>query len=401
MGTEKMKRGIFYTATDEEIKRGETTDIYFRRTRTILEKKNLDKDVVAEITCGKLPRDWQWAILCGVEEIANLLEDYPVDVDTLPEGTIFRARDSAGIRSPVMNIRGSYKEFCELETAILGLICQSTGIATSAARIKKILYNKQVLSFGVRRMHPAISPMIDRSSYIGGFDGVSAVLSAKKLGIMPTGTMPHSLIIITGDQVKAWRAFDDVMERNVPRVMLCDTYFDEKIESVMAAESIKRLNAIRLDTPGSRRGNFKEIVQEVRWELNARGFKDVRIFISGGLNEESARTLKDSPVDGFGVGTYVSNSPVVDFAMNIVEIDKKPVAKRGVFGGEKQLYRCPNCFRDLAVLVSEKTPKCSKCNKKMRPLMKPLIRKGRIVAKLPGPREIRKNVLKELEKIEL
>jgi len=336
-----------------------------------------------------------------VEEVANLLENYTVDVDILPEGAIFRARDSRGVRFPVMNIKGSYKEFCELETALLGLICQSTGIATSAARIKKILHNKQILSFGVRRMHPAISPMIDRSSYIGGFDGVSAVLSAKKLGIKPTGTMPHSLIIIAGDQVKAWKAFDDVIERNVPRVMLCDTYFDEKIESIMAAESIKRLNAIRLDTPGSRRGNFKELIQEVRWELNARGFKNVRIFVSGGLNEESAKILKDSPVDGFGVGTSVSNSPVVDFAMNIVEIGKKPVAKRGVFGGEKQLYRCPKCLQDLAVLVSEKTPKCDRCNEKMMPLLKPLIKKGKIVAKLPKAREIRKNVLRELKKIEL
>jgi nicotinate phosphoribosyltransferase len=397
---------LFFTAADEEIKKGETTDIYFRRTKEILQAKKVNKEVIAEVTCGKLPRNWSWGILSGIEEVAKLFENVPVDIDTMPEGTIFRAEDPRGIRMPVMNIRGNYKEFCELETPLLGFICQSSGVSTAAARIKKILLNKQVISFGIRRMHPAISPMLDRAAFIGGFDSVSGILSAKRIGIKPSGTMPHALIIVFGDQVKAWLAYDEVLSKEIPRIALCDTYLDEKIETVLAAKNMKRLDAVRLDTPWTRKGQFNEIINEVRWELNIRGYKDVKIFISGGLSEDKLKELKDSYADGFGVGTSVSNAPTIDFAMNIVEIkDKKSkerfVAKRGVFGGEKQAYRCESCFEDKVVLVGDKIPSCEKCKRKMRPLLKPLIKDGKIVGKLPKASEIRKKVLRELKKVEL
>src|SRR5437867_8571773 len=32
---------------------------------------------------------------------------------------------------------------------------------------------KTILSFGIRRAHPALAPMIDRACYIGGLDAVS------------------------------------------------------------------------------------------------------------------------------------------------------------------------------------------------------------------------------------
>lgn len=70
----------------------------------------------------------------------------------------------------------------------------------------------------------------------------------------------------------------------------------------MAAETLgERLNAVRLDTPSSRRGNFKRIVEEVRWELDLRGYEHVKIFLSGGLDEESLKELADV-ADAFGVG---------------------------------------------------------------------------------------------------
>ena len=56
----------FYVATESEIKNGRTTDVYFQRTKKILEKKGIDTEVVAEVSCGKLPRDWNWGVLCGI-----------------------------------------------------------------------------------------------------------------------------------------------------------------------------------------------------------------------------------------------------------------------------------------------------------------------------------------------
>jgi len=394
---------MFHYVSDEEIKRGETTDIYFVRTKQIIEAKGLGKTpVIADITPGKLPHGWQWGILCGIEEEARLFEDIAVDVYAMPEGSVFYHEDCRGVREPVMRIEGQYGEFCIYETPLLGLICQASGVATSAARIRKAAGEKTLISFGIRRMHPALSPMIDRATYISGFDGVSSLSGAKLLGIKPVGTMPHALIIVFGDQVKAWKTFDEVMPPEVPRVALVDTYSDEKMEAIMAAEALReRLEAVRLDTPASRKGNFAELIREVRWELDLRGFNSVKIFVSGGLNEESIKELSEAGADAFGVGTSVSNAPTVDFAMDIVEMDGRPCAKRGKMGGRKQVWRCQRCLADVVLPFDKPRPKCPHCGGNTEPMLKPLIRNGEIVAELPKPREIREYVLEQISRLQL
>jgi nicotinate phosphoribosyltransferase len=244
--------------------------------------------------------------------------------------------------------------------------------------------------------------MLDRAAYIGGFDGVSSLSGAKAIGAEPMGTMPHALIIVFGDQVKAWKAFDEVIPPDVPRVALVDTYFDEKIESIMAAEALKdRLYGVRLDTPGSRKGDFAELVREVRWELDVRGYQHVKIFVSGGLNEESVRVLSEAGAEGFGVGTSVSNAPTVDFAMDIIELEGKLVAKRGKLGGKKQVWRCPECLVDTVQPFKSPQPNCPECGGKTQPMLNPLIEKGKIVAELPKPSEIRQYVLEQIGKLSI
>jgi nicotinate phosphoribosyltransferase len=300
-----------------------------------------------------------------------------------------------------VRIEGPYGEFCVYETPLLGLICQASGIATRAARIRKIAKNRNLISFGIRRMHPAVSPMIDRAAFIGGFDAVSCLAGAKAIETKPVGTMPHALIIVIGDQIEAWKAFDSVVEDDVPRVALVDTYSDEKMEAIMAAETLKNLKAVRLDTPSSRKGDFAELVREVRWELDLRGYDYVQIFVSGGLNEESVKQLSEAGAEAFGVGTYVSNSPTVNFAMDIVEMNGELCAKRGKLGGKKEVWRCQKCLTDIVLPYNKPQPECPKCLGKTERMLKPLIEKGKVIAKLPKPKEIRKYVLKQLEELSL
>ncbi|MCW3978319.1 MAG: nicotinate phosphoribosyltransferase [Candidatus Bathyarchaeota archaeon] len=393
---------IFHVATDEEIKAGGTTDVYFVRTRKILEAKGRDGvRVVAEVTAGGLPDDRPWGVLCGLEEVARLFEGVPVDVYSMPEGSVFRPRDINGVRLPVMYVEGAYHAFCELETPLLGFICQESGVATRSAFVKAAAGEKTVVAFGARRAHPALAPALDRAAYIGGLDGVSTLSGAEAIGEEPIGTMPHALMIVFGDQVEAWRAYDEVMPPGVPRVALVDTYFDEKVEAVRAAEAIgERLQAVRLDTPGSRRGDFPEIIREVRWELDLRGYEDVGIFVSGGLDEEAVRRLGDAGADGFGVGTYVSCAPAVDFALDIVEVEGRPAAKRGKLSGRKQVWRCHECVVDVVQPSERAPPKCSTCNGEMKAALQPLIRNGEIVGDLKPPQEIREFVLDQIRKIE-
>jgi nicotinate phosphoribosyltransferase len=371
------------------------------RTKQILKAKRLEVGVVAEVTSGRLPENWPWGVLCGVDEVARLFAGIPVDVYSMPEGTVFYPADLRGFHEPVMRIEGSYGEFCIYETPLLGFVCQATGIATRAARMRMIAADGTLISFGVRRMHPAISPMIDRAAYLGGFDAVSCLTGAEAIEAEPVGTMPHALIIAFGDQVEAWKAFDSIIEEKVPRVALVDTYLDEKVEAIMAAESLKNLQAVRIDTPFSRRGNLAELVREVRWELDLRGYQRVEIFVSGGLNEKSLRELSRAGAHAFGVGTHISNSPTVNFAMDIVELDGKPSAKRGKLGGRKEVWRCRRCMADVVLPYDNARPRCLKCGGITERMLKPLVKKGKIVAKLSKPKEIRRYVLRQLGQLSI
>jgi nicotinate phosphoribosyltransferase len=392
---------MFQVATEEEIKNADTTDIYFIRTKEILEKEGLSElRVTAEITTGGLPNQWDWGIFGGLEEAAHLLEGIPISVSSFLEGTLFHPSDQKGLRVPVMVLEGRYLDFCLYETPLLGFLCQASGITTMAARVRLAARDRTVLSFGIRRAHPAIAPMIDRASFLGGFDAVSSIIGSKLLKMQPQGTMPHSLIIAFGDQVKAWKSFDKHVPPEVQRIALVDTYFDEKTEAIMATEALgKNLYGVRLDTPSSRRGDFAEIIREVRWELDSRGFKKVKIFVSGGLNDESVKKLSDSGADGFGVGTSVSNAPAVDFALDIVESGGKSVAKRGKLGGKKKVWRCPDHLNEAVTSSDSSSPDCAVCGKKTHPMLTPLLRNGRLTQPLPEAKEIRNYVLAQLSKL--
>jgi nicotinate phosphoribosyltransferase len=312
----------------------------------------------------------------------------------MEEGGVFRAFE------PVLEIEGSYREFGVFETAILGLICQASGIATRAARCRLAAgQDRRLISFGARRMHPAIAPMIERAAFIGGCDGVAAVASAELLGTEPVGTIPHALILVMGDTVQATLAFDEVIDDAVPRIALIDTFNDEKFAALEVAEALgDRLAALRLDTPGSRRGDFFDILSEVRWELDLRGFEEIDLFVSGGIDEEAIVEL--NPVaDGYGVGTWISGAPVVDFSMDLVEIDGKPVAKRGKWSGAKQVLRCAGCHEDDIVPLHQADDwpdTCPDCGSDVEPLLVHWMSGGEAVGPHLEPTEIRERTLERI-----
>ncbi len=379
-----------YVAKEDEIKRGEATDIYFIRTVNIVKKSGKDKLVRMEFHAYSLPKGYEWAVFAGLEEVLALLEGRDVIVYAIPEGTIFYPKE------PLMVIEGRYSEFGELETAILGILRHNTSIATKAARIKLSAGDKPVLFFGLRAVHPAIQPSVDRATLIGGVDAVAGNLSEKYLGVKPVGTMPHALIIVFGDEEEAWLAFDKYVDPSVPRIALVDTFYDERYSALKAAKLLKeKLYGVRLDTPGSRRGNMRAIVEEVRWTLDLHGFKHVKIIVSGGLDEEKIKELKDV-ADSFGVGTAIAFPPSVDISADIVEVyndgEWKPLSKRGKLPGFKTLYRC-GC-EDYVLPYGSRAPR-----EGCKELLLKVIDKGKIVLDLPDITKIRERTLRELKEL--
>jgi nicotinate phosphoribosyltransferase len=381
----------FHTASDAEIKAGDIADVYFQRTVEILAARGDRKHVKAEVYLKSLPEDWDWGVLAGIEEAAALLDGVAVDVRSMDEGTVFAPYQ------PVLTLEGVYVEWARYETALLGLLCQASGIATKAARCKKAAGERQVISFGARRMHPMLAPMIERNAFIGGCDGVAVTKSAELIDADPMGTIPHSLVLMVGDTVEALKAFHEVIEPKVRRVALIDTLQDEKFEAIRVAEALgKDLFAVRLDTPSSRRGDLYRIVEEVRWELNLRGFEHVKIVASGGVDEYEILRL-NPVVDAYGVGTSIANAPVLNFALDIMEIEGRPTAKRGKWSGAKDVLRRRGTLDTVVRPAGAPAPAGGPWD----PLLKPLVTRGRVARDLPPPRTIREFVLDQLAGVSL
>jgi len=313
----------FFSATHEEIENGLTTDIYFVRAQEILRYLRLENTIV---TAEIFPREE--GVFAGAQEVCNLLKDKKIKLWSLEEGEKFKLKDT------VVRIEGPYCEFGVFETVILGILASSSAWATAARKCKDAAGTKKVVCFGSRHIHPAVAPVMERSSLIGGMDGASCILGAKLSGEKPQGTIPHTVMIISGDTIKAAQAYNACMPTDVPRIILIDTFKDEAEESIRVARALREdLLGVRLDTPSERGGVTTDLVKEVRVRLDQAGFPYVKIFVSGGLTPERISVLNKEPVDAFGVGSYISDTSPIDMTLDIKEVEGKPIAKRGRIPG--------------------------------------------------------------------
>ncbi|MFB0559072.1 MAG: nicotinate phosphoribosyltransferase [Dehalococcoidales bacterium] len=307
---------------------GETTDIYFARTIEILRNEGLNPVATMQVFPNRA------GVLCGIEEVKALLTRVlPVDnreVWALAEGETMASKEV------ILRITAPYQSYGVYETAIDGILAHCSGWATAARECVEAAKGIPVISFGVRGVRPSVVGVTDYSAVIGGCAGCSSIAGAKLAGIKPSGTIPHAMIIIMGDTVKATVAFDKHMPPEVPRIALVDTFKDEAEESLRVAQALKKkLDSVRLDTPGERGGVTAELVKEVRARLDLAGFKQVKIFVSGGIDPERIAYFLENgaPVDGFGVGRYISGATPIDFTADLHEVEGKPLAKRGRIPG--------------------------------------------------------------------
>ena len=314
-----------------EILSGDSADVYFARAESILEREGLDPVVTMEVFTR------QHAVLCGIDEAKNLLGHVLASAD--PSETSLEALDDGDVIGPkeiVLRIRARYRAFGLYETAFLGMMAHSTGWATAARECVDVAAPEPVISFGARHIHPDITDVLDYAAIVGGCVGASTPAGARLAGLAPTGTMPHSLVLIFGDTVDAAVAFDKHIGPDVPRIVLIDTFKDEAEEALRVARALgDRLYGVRLDTPSERGRVTADLVHEVRARLDQAGFTHVRITVSGGLNPERIAYFKEAgaPVDSFAVGSHISGATPIDFTGDIKEIDGAPIAKRGRIPG--------------------------------------------------------------------
>jgi nicotinate phosphoribosyltransferase len=313
--------GLERPRPSHEILSGATADVYFARANSILDREGLDPVVLMEVFCR------EDAVLCGMGEATNLLGHVLAN----EPGVIVEAMQDGDLVTPkevVLRIQARYRAFALYETAMLGMLSQSTGWSTAARQCVEAAAPRPVISFGARHVHPDITDVLDYAAIVGGLN--------------PTGTMPHSLVLIFGDTVAAAEAFDRDMPPDVPRIVLVDTFKDEAEEALRVARALgDRLYGIRLDTPSERGRVTAALVTEIRARLDQAGFGHVTITVSGGLTPDRIRYFREqgAPVDSFAVGSHISGATPIDFTGDIKEIDGRPIAKRGRIPGRTESPR--------------------------------------------------------------
>jgi nicotinate phosphoribosyltransferase len=306
---------------------GQTADVYFLRTRHIMEAEDLNPVVSMEVFPNAD------GVICGMKEVMGLLRralPAEAEVWALEEGTLMEAKEV------VLRITAPYRAFVLYETAYLGTLAHESGWATAARACVQAAGDIPVISFGARHVHPSVAPHMEYAAIVGGCVGCATSAGAELAGIEPSGTIPHALCLVMGDTVKATQAFDRYFPPEVRRIALVDTFKDEAEESIRVAQALgERLWGVRLDTPRERGRVTPDLVREVRARLDQAGFGHVKIVVSGGVDPARIQLFRErkAPVDAFGVGSSISGAPPIDFTADIKEIEGRPVAKRGRIPG--------------------------------------------------------------------
>lgn len=313
----------FHSATHDEILSGATTDVYFLRTLDILKELNLDEAIV---TAEIFPR--KDGILAGMDEVKSLLKGKKLEVEAIDEGETFSTKET------IIRITGPYNEFAIYETTILGMLASASGWATAARRVTEACGDSYYLCFGARHVHPSVAPVMERAAVIGGAKGASCILAAELAGIMPSGTIPHSAMLIAGDTLKVAKAYNELSDESHQRIVLIDTFKDEVEEAIRIADELgDDLFAVRVDTPSERGGVTAGLVRELRAKLDLAGHPNVKVFATGGLTPERIELLKEAGAVGFGVGSYISAASPIDMTMDIKVVNGQAIAKRGRIPG--------------------------------------------------------------------
>ncbi|PWJ08512.1 nicotinate phosphoribosyltransferase [Streptomyces sp. NWU49] len=292
-------------------------------------------------------------------------------VRAVPEGRVVLAGE------PLLEVTAPLPQAQLVETYVLNQLSHQTTIASKAARCVLAASGHPVVDFSLRRTHgPQAGFQAARLGAMTGFAGTSNVAAATAVDVPAVGTMAHSFVEAFPTEEEAFRAF--ARAHPGPVTFLVDTY-DTEAGVRVAARVLRDLGlgpgcAVRLDS-----GDLEDLVVRARAVLDGAGLRDVRITVSGGLDEYAVDDLVRSgaPIDVYAVGTRVgvsADAPYLDSAYKMVEYDGRPVMKlssaKVTAPGQKQVFRRPGCA-DVIGLADEPPPP------EGTPLLETVMRDGR------------------------
>src|SRR5665213_2019928 len=293
------------------------------------------------------------------------------DVHAVPEGRIILANE------PLLEVTAPIAEAQLVETYLLNQVTFQTALATKATRCRLAAGDIELVDFALRRTHGTEAGMaVARVSAIAGFVGSSNVEAARRFGLQAAGTMAHSYIEAFPTEADAFRAFAEDVPG--PITFLVDTY--DTLEGVKTAAAVIRdlgltgSVGVRLDS-----GHLAQLARETRRLLDDVDLSEVRIFVSGGLDEYDLERFRVNhvPIDAAGVGTRLgvsTDAPSLDSAYKLVAFEERPVltlsVAKATLPGAKQVWRRLPFDEDLLATRNEPGPTG------FEPLLVPVMRGG-------------------------
>jgi len=323
----------------EKMRSGYYSDKYFVRAREALLADRHRPRVLMQVF-GKTH-----AFLGGIDEAIAILK---LCSDAWSELAVHALWDGDEIQpwETVLTIEGPYDAFAHLETLYLGVLARRTRVGTNTRAVVEAAKPKEVMFFPARHDHWLVQTGDGYAAHIAGAIGVSTDAQASWWGSEGIGTVPHAMIAAYGgDSVLATRKFAEYMPERIRLITLVDFDNDCVGTSLAVARTLgRRLYGVRLDTSETMvdqsitadMGTFKptgvnpQLVWNVRRALDAEGFKDVKIVVSGGFTVEKIQQFEREqvPVDAYGVGSSLFQGRF-DFTADVVMVNGKPVAKAG------------------------------------------------------------------------
>ena len=264
------------------------------------------------------------------------------DVWAMPEGTLVFPGE------PLMRVTAPIIESQIMETYLLAMVSYQTMIASKAARVVTVAQGREVVDFSARRAHGGLASLLSaRAAAIGGCGGTSNTLAGKVFEMGTYGTQAHSWIMAHETEAEAFSRFLDAFPEG--SVLLVDTYNVHRAVKTIIANGRKPWG-IRLDS-----GDLTADSRWARRKLDRAGWKDVKVFASGDLDEyKIAEMLQDgAAIDAFGVGTALGtpgDAPHLNLIYKLTEVERggkvREAAKfshaKATYPGQKQVFRYSN-----------------------------------------------------------
>jgi len=345
------------------------TDLYELTMVQAYWREGLDGEAVFSLYFRTLPPGRSYALACGLEDALHFLEnlqfsqealDYLADqgqfkprfLDWLGtmrfDGDVFAMPEGTPVfpDEPLLEVVAPIPVAQLAESFLMNQVHLQTVLASKASRVVQAAEGRAVIDFGLRRMHGADAAMKGARAYhVAGLAATSNVLAGQVYGVPITGTMAHSYIQSHDDEAEAFRSFTELYPETV---LLVDTY--DTLEGVHKVVELARELGDRFEVRGIRldSGDVGALAKQSRKILDSAGLEQVRIFVSGGLDEYGVAELvaAGAPIDGFGVGTHMGTSrdaPSLDMVYKLTAYAGQGRLKlspgKRILPGRKQVWR--------------------------------------------------------------